>query len=70
MAGDHNYTALLVGLGLRELSMSPTRLPLVKQEIRSLELVAANGLAERIMAQSDETQIARLLKDYADYAHS
>lgn len=68
MAGDHNYTALLVGLGLRELSMSPARLPLVKQEIRSLELVAANGLAERIMAQSDEAQIERLLKDFAAFS--
>ncbi len=68
MAGDHNYTPLLIGLGLRELSMSPARLPLVKQEIRTLELALANGLAERIMAQSDEGQIERLLKDFAAYA--
>jgi len=67
MAGDHAYTALLVGLGLRELSMSPARLPLVKQEIRTLELASACGLAERIMAQSDETRIEQLLKDFATY---
>lgn len=70
MAGDHAYTALLVGLGLREMSMSPARLPLVKQEIRTLELASACGLAERIMAQSDETRIEQLLKDFASYSQS
>ena len=63
MAGDPNYTALLLGLGLHELSMSPARLPRVKQKIRSLELTAASGLAERIMAQSDEEEIRRMVHE-------
>lgn len=61
MAGDPAYSALLIGLGLHELSMSPARLPQVKQEIRGLEMIAATGLAERIMAQSDEAEIARFI---------
>lgn len=65
MAGDPNYSALLIGLGLHELSMSPARLPRVKQKIRSLELAAASGLAERIMAQSDEVEIRRLVMESA-----
>ena len=65
MAGDPNYTALLIGLGLHELSMSPARLPRVKQKIRSLELTAASGFAERIMAQSDEEEIRRLVQESA-----
>ncbi len=64
IAGDPAYAALLIGLGLRELSMSPARLPRVKQEIRNLDLNRAVNLAERVMAQSDETQIARLLNDF------
>ena len=39
----------------------------VKQEVRALELAAAVGLAERIMAQSDEARIARLLRDFATH---
>src|SRR6202008_3701904 len=41
IAGDPPYTALLLGLGIRELSMSPIKLPRVKQRVRSLELAAA-----------------------------
>ena len=70
LAGDTNYTALLVGLGLRELSMSPARLPRVKQKIRSLELASAIGLAEHVMTESDETQIIKLLKDASNAAPS
>ncbi len=65
MAGDPDYTALLTGLGLRELSMSPARLPRVKQRVRSLDFSAANCLAEQIMSQSDEAHIARLIKESA-----
>ncbi len=38
MAGDARVTAMLLGLGLRELSMSAPMLPVVKQEIRSTSL--------------------------------
>ena len=61
MAGDPDYTALLLGLGLRELSMSPARLPPVKEAIRALDMGQAALLAERVMGQSDEEQIERLL---------
>src|SRR5207302_1231177 len=33
MAGDPRFTALLIGLGLRELSMAPANIPRVKQRI-------------------------------------
>jgi phosphoenolpyruvate-protein phosphotransferase (PTS system enzyme I) len=61
MAGEPAYTALLIGLGLRDFSMSPARLPLVKAEIRQLDLARANALAEQIMAQSDEATLTRLV---------
>jgi phosphoenolpyruvate-protein kinase (PTS system EI component) len=37
MAGDPRYTALLLGLGIRELSMSATNLPRVKERVRALK---------------------------------
>jgi phosphotransferase system enzyme I (PtsI) len=65
MAGDRRATALLLGLGLREFSMAPSRLPVVKQEIRSLTLPQAVTFAETVMAKSDEAEIRGLLEQGA-----
>ena len=64
IAGDPRYAALLLGLGLRELSMSPQNIPRVKQRIRSLDMVAATRRARAIMDQADSTRIAALLDDF------
>jgi phosphotransferase system enzyme I (PtsI) len=64
MAGEPRYAALLLGLGLRELSMAPGSLPRIKQRIRSLDIVAATRRAEAIMDQSDSGRIAALLDDF------
>jgi phosphotransferase system enzyme I (PtsI) len=61
MAGDKRATALLLGLGLREFSMSPLRLPAVKQEIRQTSLPQAVVFAESIMALSNESEIRAML---------
>ena len=64
MAGDSRYTALLLGLGIRELSMTPSSIPLVKQRIRELDLAAASHRAGVIMDQVDAGRIAMLLDDF------
>jgi phosphoenolpyruvate-protein phosphotransferase (PTS system enzyme I) len=64
MAGEPRYAALLLGLGLRELSMSPSSLPRLKQRIRSLDMIAATRRAEAIMDQSDSGRIIALLDDF------
>jgi phosphotransferase system enzyme I (PtsI) len=63
-AGDPRYAALLIGLGIRELSMAATALPRVKQRIRNLDLLAATRFARVIMDQSDTGRIATLLDDF------
>jgi len=64
MAGEPRFSALLLGLGLRNLSMSPRNIPRVKQRIRSLDMVAATRRARAIMDQSDSGRIAVLLDDF------
>jgi phosphotransferase system enzyme I (PtsI) len=64
IAGDPRYAALLLGLGLRELSMSPRNIPRVKQRIRCLDMVATSRRARAIMDQSDPGRIAALLDDF------
>jgi phosphoenolpyruvate-protein phosphotransferase (PTS system enzyme I) len=64
VAGDPRFTGLLLGLGIRELSMSPIKLPRVKQRVRSIELSAATTRAHAIMDQSDQARISALLDDF------
>ena len=64
MAGEPRFCALLLGLGLRNLSMAPRNIPRVKQRIRGLDMVAATRRARAIMDQSDTGRIAALLDDF------
>jgi phosphoenolpyruvate-protein phosphotransferase (PTS system enzyme I) len=64
IAGDPRFTALLLGLGIRELSMAPASIPRVKQRIRSIDTVAASRRARAIMDQWDPGRIATLLDDF------
>ncbi|MBV8889897.1 MAG: phosphoenolpyruvate--protein phosphotransferase [Alphaproteobacteria bacterium] len=65
MAGEPRYAPLLLGLGLRELSMAPRNIPRVKQRIRALDMVAATRRARAIMDQSDSERISGLLDEFA-----
>ncbi len=49
MAGDPAAAALLVGLGVTELSMSPRLIPELKQALRGLKLPRARACAERAL---------------------
>ncbi len=64
MAGDPRYTSLLLGLGIRDLSMNPASLLRVKQRIRAIDLVAATQRARLIMEQWDAGRITALLDDF------
>jgi phosphoenolpyruvate-protein phosphotransferase (PTS system enzyme I) len=64
MAGDPRYTPLLLGLGIRDLSMAPSNVARVKERIRRLDLVSAAHRAQAIMDQLDDGHIAALLDDY------
>ena len=66
MAGEPRYTALLIGLGIRELSMSPTNLLRVKRRIRTINSAAARRRANLVMEQSDPGRIASLIDDFND----
>ncbi|TLY96992.1 MAG: phosphoenolpyruvate--protein phosphotransferase [Gammaproteobacteria bacterium] len=64
MAGEPRFAPLLLGLGLRNLSMTPRNIPRVKQRIRGLDMVAATRRARAIMDQPDTSRIAALLDDF------
>ncbi|MFA5040925.1 MAG: phosphoenolpyruvate--protein phosphotransferase [Bdellovibrionales bacterium] len=62
IAGDARATPLLLGLGLRELSMSPRRLPAVKNEIMRISLPQASKIADQIMSKTNHAEIMALLQ--------
>lgn len=62
MAGNPQIAPLLIGLGLRELSASPTFLPDIKLAIRSTTLQEAEALARRALQQPDPQSVATLTR--------
>lgn len=66
MAADPRLAPLLLGLGIRDLSMAPARIPEVKRTIRSLSLLEATRFASRIMGLTDETQIRMMIENPAE----
>ena len=56
MGGEATYTILLLGLGLREFSLTPVVVPRARRLIRQLTLDRARGIAARCLrlATADE----------------
>lgn len=65
MAGDAEFTPLLLGLGLPIFSATSTQLPYVREVIRALRYDAAQRLAERALAQTDSRIIREQLAEFA-----
>ena len=64
MAGNPKYSALLIGLGLRNLSMAAPSLPRVKQRIINLNVSEAYTHSQNILKQSDTTDISNIIDEY------
>ncbi|VUD42521.1 Phosphoenolpyruvate-dependent phosphotransferase system [Thalassocella blandensis] len=62
MASEPLVVALLLGLGVRNLSMSANKIPKIKYLIRSLDMVKMNELAEQILQSDSVEQIRHLLE--------
>ncbi len=63
IAGDPRFTPLLLGLGLRELSMTASSIPKVKKRILSLDLSAAEEQTRQIMEQTDPIRMQMMIDD-------
>jgi len=65
VAGDPEYTMLLLGLGLRSLSVTPSRIPYIKRVIRSVDMGQCERLARTVGSFDSERQVATYLRDQA-----
>jgi phosphocarrier protein FPr len=61
LAADERATSLLVGLGVRELSVTPRAVPGIKQAVRELRLPEAAALAGRALDVASADAVRELL---------
>jgi phosphotransferase system enzyme I (PtsI) len=61
LAADPRYTWVLLGLGVRELSMHPSAIPVIKNIIRSSEHDDMIALAEQVLEVEDVADAERLV---------
>ncbi|MGE5226896.1 MAG: putative PEP-binding protein, partial [Planctomycetaceae bacterium] len=61
LAADERATPLLLGLGVRELSMSAPAIAAAKQAVRDTDLAAARALAGRALDAASGEEVRTLL---------
>ncbi len=64
MAGDPEYTPLLIGLGFEELSMTAHSVLDVRKHVRALSYDSCRELADRILSLSDATKVEEALTEF------
>ncbi len=69
MAADNQAIPLLIGLGLKEFSVSPSAILPVKRTIRSVSFSRAEALAEKCLACSEEEEVVSYLKSFFEFEH-
>jgi phosphotransferase system enzyme I (PtsI) len=63
MAGEPLFSMLLLGMGLRTLSMVPDQIPVIKRVIRSVTIEQCEHLARRVGSFDSERQVETALRD-------
>ena len=66
MAGDRHYAPLLLGMGLRRLSVSPRAIPDVKTQIRRLSLADLEGVVGKCLGMSSADQVESCLDAFLE----
>jgi len=63
MSGDPLYTLLLLGMGLRQLSLTPQYIPEIKTVIRSVTLTEAKRVADEAMTLESARDVLTYLRE-------
>ena len=62
MANQPLYAPLLLGMGLRELSMNPQAIPVVKRMIRSVRIADTHGIVKEVLKQPTALKVLAVLR--------
>jgi phosphotransferase system enzyme I (PtsI) len=63
MAGEVEYVMLLLGMGLRKLSMTPQSIPEIKRLVRSVSIDQCERVARRAASYDSERQVLNYLRE-------
>ena len=63
MASEPEYIMLLLGMGIRTLSLTPPMIPEIKQIVRSVTIEDCNSLARKVISMNSERQVSSYLRD-------
>lgn len=66
MASNHRYAAVLIGLGVRELSMPAINIPMVKERIRSLNLQDAERFVNKLLSLGSLRDVTRTFNEFEE----
>lgn len=64
MAGDAKLTKLLIGMGLRQLSMHPSHILSVKQQVLHSQITTLNSNASKVLGLTDIEKIEQLVAKF------
>jgi phosphotransferase system enzyme I (PtsI) len=63
MSGNPLYTCLLLGMGLRSMSVPPSAIPEVKKVCRSVSIAQCEAIAERVRTMENAREIKLYLRE-------
>ena len=66
MAANYHYSALLIGLGVRELSMPAVNIPMVKERLRSLTTGDTERFANHILTLHYPADVAAAMTAFEE----
>jgi phosphotransferase system enzyme I (PtsI) len=62
MASEPEYVMLLLGMGVRTMSLTPPMIPEIKQIIRSVTIEDCNNITRKVLSMNSERQITNFLR--------
>jgi phosphotransferase system enzyme I (PtsI) len=65
MASEPEYIMVLLGIGIRTVSVTPPMIPEIKQIIRSVTMEECNSLARKVLGMNSERQISSYMRNAA-----
>ena len=66
MASNHRYASVLIGLGIRELSMPAINIPMVKERIRALNLAETERFANYLLSLDVPADVIKTFNAFED----
>lgn len=66
LASDPEAVPVLIGLGVRELSVVPAQIPCIKSLLRSLSLDACTHLAQRALTHANAAAVRALVRQWSE----